>query len=82
MPKYEYYCPRYGLFADFRPLAEYDLPVACPTCSTESPRTALCFPAMRSMSSSREAALLDLRRQNSAKPLSASSAPFQLTQKN
>jgi putative FmdB family regulatory protein len=54
MPKYEYDCPRCGLFADFRPLAEYDLPVACPACSTVSPRAALCFPAMSNRSATVE----------------------------
>jgi putative FmdB family regulatory protein len=46
MPRYEYDCSRCGSFSDFRPLAEYDLPVACPNCGTEAPRAVLCFPAM------------------------------------
>ena len=37
MPKYEYDCARCGPFSDFRPLAEYDLPVPCPNCAAESP---------------------------------------------
>jgi putative FmdB family regulatory protein len=48
MPKYEYDCSRCGTFADFRPLAEYNLPVACPNCGKQSPRTVLNFPAMSS----------------------------------
>jgi len=54
MPKYEYECPRCGTFADFRPLAEYDLPLACPACGTESPRAVLCMPAMSSGSARAE----------------------------
>jgi putative FmdB family regulatory protein len=46
MPKYEYDCSRCGSFSDFRPLAEYELPVPCPNCGTESPRAVLCFPAI------------------------------------
>jgi putative FmdB family regulatory protein len=46
MPKYEYDCPRCGTFADYRPLAEYDLPAACPGCGKESPRAVLNLPAM------------------------------------
>jgi putative FmdB family regulatory protein len=46
MPKYVYECSRCGPFADFRPLAEYNLPLACPNCGTDSPRTVLNFPAM------------------------------------
>jgi putative FmdB family regulatory protein len=46
MPKYEYECSRCGTFADFRPLAEYESPVACPNCGKASPRSVLNFPAM------------------------------------
>jgi|SwirhisoilCB3_FD_contig_101_299936_length_1645_multi_2_in_0_out_0_2 putative FmdB family regulatory protein len=46
MPKYEYDCPRCGRFADYRPMAEYSLPAACPDCGTQAPRAALSFPAM------------------------------------
>jgi putative FmdB family regulatory protein len=46
MPKYEYDCSRCGTFADYRPLAEYDLPTACPSCGKESARAVLNFPAM------------------------------------
>jgi putative FmdB family regulatory protein len=54
MPKYEYDCQRCGLFADYRPLAEYELPVPCPTCGIEAPRAALCFPAMSNRSAALE----------------------------
>ncbi len=46
MPKYEYDCARCGPFSDFRPLAEYDLPMPCPNCAAESPRAVLCLPAL------------------------------------
>jgi putative FmdB family regulatory protein len=46
MPKYEYDCPRCGLFSDFRPMAEYEQPAACPACGAEAPRAALSFPAI------------------------------------
>ena len=46
MPKYEYDCPRCGRFADFRPMADYALPIACPRCTMEAPRASLSFPAM------------------------------------
>ena len=46
MPRYEYDCSRCGSFSDFRPLAEYELPVACPSCGAELPRAVLCFPAI------------------------------------
>ena len=46
MPKYEYDCARCGPFSDFRPLAEYDLPMPCPNCAAESPRALLCLPAL------------------------------------
>lgn len=46
MPKYEYDCPRCGPFADYRPLADYALPNACPDCGAESPRAALSVPAI------------------------------------
>lgn len=54
MPKYEYDCPSCGLFADFRPLAEYDLPLECPTCGAKAPRAVLCLPALSSGSAAAE----------------------------
>ncbi len=46
MPKYEYDCPSCGSFSDFRPMAEYALPAACPGCGADSPRASLSFPAV------------------------------------
>ena len=46
MPKYEYDCPNCGSFSDFRPMAEYELPITCPSCGVDSPRALLNFPAM------------------------------------
>jgi putative FmdB family regulatory protein len=53
MPKYEYDCSRCGTFADYRPLAEYDLPTACPNCGKKSPRAVLNFPAMSTQPATR-----------------------------
>jgi putative FmdB family regulatory protein len=44
MPRYEYDCPRCGSFEEFRPIAEYELPAACPSCGAESPRAVASFP--------------------------------------
>lgn len=46
MPKYEYDCPSCGSFSEFRPMAEYELPQACPRCGRDAPRAALSAPAM------------------------------------
>src|SRR5690348_10393234 len=44
MPVYEYLCDDCGAFTDMRPMAECDLPLACPQCETESPRVILTAP--------------------------------------
>jgi len=44
MPVYEYLCIDCGPFTDIRPMAECDLPLACPQCETESPRVILTAP--------------------------------------
>jgi putative FmdB family regulatory protein len=48
MPTYEYACRRCGHFEAVRPMAEYDLPEACPDCGQASPRT-LTLPSFASM---------------------------------
>lgn len=48
MPTYAYDCPTCGGFDLDRPLAEYDLPAACPGCAQVSPR-ALTLPRFASM---------------------------------
>ena len=50
MPRYEYDCANCGTFADFRSLAEYQLPANCPDCGAELPRSVLCFPAISARS--------------------------------
>jgi len=44
MPVYEYLCDDCGPFTDLRPMAECELPLACPQCETESPRVILTAP--------------------------------------
>jgi putative FmdB family regulatory protein len=56
MPKYEYDCPRCGPFADYRPMAEFELPGSCPGCGAEAPRASLSFPAMSTGPTARGAA--------------------------
>jgi putative FmdB family regulatory protein len=46
VPKYEYDCARCGPFSDYRPVADYELPVMCPDCGTLAPRAGLSIPAM------------------------------------
>jgi putative FmdB family regulatory protein len=55
MPTYAYDCPRCGGFDEDRPLAEYDLPAACPGCGQESPR-ALTLPQFATMDGVRRVA--------------------------
>jgi putative FmdB family regulatory protein len=38
MPLYEYECAAHGTFEAMRPLAEYQLPHACPECGEQSAR--------------------------------------------
>jgi putative FmdB family regulatory protein len=39
MPTYDYDCDRCGPFSESHPLAEFDLPQACPACGDPAPRT-------------------------------------------
>jgi putative FmdB family regulatory protein len=52
MPSYEYACPDCGGFAATRPLAEYDMPAACPGCGQQAPR-ALTVPQLAATDSPR-----------------------------
>ncbi|MES2945348.1 MAG: FmdB family zinc ribbon protein [Pseudomonadota bacterium] len=45
MPTYSYNCQQCGPFAAVRPMAEFDLPAACPECAGLSART-LTMPAL------------------------------------
>jgi putative FmdB family regulatory protein len=45
MPTYDYDCGRCGPFSESHPIAEFDLPQACPGCGDPSPR-ALTLPAI------------------------------------
>lgn len=38
MPIYEYECRGHGVFEEIRSLADHQLPAACPSCRTDSPR--------------------------------------------
>src|SRR5207302_10848436 len=44
MPTYEYMCKKCGPFTQLRPMAECDLPSACPECGARSPRVILTAP--------------------------------------
>jgi putative FmdB family regulatory protein len=50
MPTYEYMCKKCGPFTQMRPMAECDLPSACPECGARAPRAFLTAPACMSMS--------------------------------
>jgi putative FmdB family regulatory protein len=56
MPKYEYDCSRCGPFSDFRPMADYERPAICHSCTIEAPRASVSVPAIstRSARASRE----------------------------
>lgn len=45
MPNYDYDCGRCGPFSESHPMAEFDLPQACPSCGDQAPR-ALTLPAI------------------------------------
>jgi len=50
MPTYEYMCKKCGPFTQLRPMAECELPSACPECGARSPRVLLTAPGCLSMS--------------------------------
>ena len=45
MPFYDYDCATCGAFTEFRPLADFDKPCACPECGRKAPR-ALTAPSL------------------------------------
>jgi putative FmdB family regulatory protein len=49
MPTYEYECPNCGPFTAMRPMAEFDLPMACEECATAAPRVMLTAPSFACM---------------------------------
>ena len=50
MPTYEYMCKKCGPFRQLRPMAECELPSACPECGTRAPRVLLTAPGCLTMS--------------------------------
>jgi putative FmdB family regulatory protein len=50
MPTYEYMCKKCGPFTKLRPMAECELPSACPECGARAPRVLLTAPSCLSMS--------------------------------
>ncbi len=44
MPVYEYACLKCGPFDALRPMAEYQAPLACPSCGLEAERVILSVP--------------------------------------
>ena len=50
MPTYEYMCKKCGPFTQLRPMAECELPSACPECGTRAPRVLLTAPGCLTMS--------------------------------
>lgn len=46
MPFYDYECRGCGPFTAFRPMAEYEAPLACPDCGALSPRVLLTAPRL------------------------------------
>jgi putative FmdB family regulatory protein len=50
MPTYEYMCKKCGPFTRLRPMAECELPSACPECGARAPRVLLTAPSCLSMS--------------------------------
>ena len=55
MPFYEYECQQCGCFEAVHPMAEYDLPEACPRCGQASPRT-LTLPNFATMDAAQRVA--------------------------
>jgi putative FmdB family regulatory protein len=56
MPVYEYLCDACGPFTDMRPMAECELPSACPDCAGLAPRVILTAPHCSSISAERRRA--------------------------
>jgi putative FmdB family regulatory protein len=56
MPVYDYLCGRCGPFTEMRPMAECELPFACPVCGKNAPRAFLTVPYFATMSSERRLA--------------------------
>jgi putative FmdB family regulatory protein len=56
MPVYDYLCTRCGAFTDTRPMADCDLPNACPKCGKQAPRAFLTAPYLAGMSAERRLA--------------------------
>src|SRR5580704_5072601 len=50
MPTYEYMCKKCGPFTQLRPMAECELPSACPECGARAPRVLLTAPGCLTMS--------------------------------
>src|ERR1700684_313453 len=50
MPTYEYMCKKGGPFTQMRPMAECELPSACPECGARAPRVLLTAPRCLTMS--------------------------------
>ena len=44
MPVYEYMCEECGPFTAMRPMAEYEKPCVCPSCTLDAPRVLLTAP--------------------------------------
>ena len=55
MPVYDYACPSCGPFTASRPMAEYDRPLACPSCGAAAPRAILGAPFFSGMGGARSA---------------------------
>src|SRR5262249_46486890 len=56
MPVYDYMCGDCGPFTDMRPMAECDLPLACPDCGASAPRVLLTAPHCAAMPAERRLA--------------------------
>jgi putative FmdB family regulatory protein len=56
MPVYDYVCTQCGPFTDMRPMAECELPRACPQCDKDAPRAYLTVPYLATMSVERRRA--------------------------
>ena len=51
MPMYDYACAACGPFTAYRPMADYDKPLACEDCGAMAPRAILRAPALAMMDS-------------------------------
>ena len=56
MPVYDYLCDACGPFTEMRPMAECDLPHACPDCGANAPRALLTAPYFSCVSAERRRA--------------------------